>query len=194
MKRKILFLSIGVLILFGWWNPAPSEGGFLRISDMGGNGGDGGPYVNLIVREVRVTPARAHAGDPVRIEMTIEHQGEGYGTTTAEVRANGKVVANSLFTYGFGGGPGEIYRKTFLWDTRGVSPGEYRIRGEVFLWHDASEFDNFLDVAEPLVLLTPGQALPAGSAEGATAVGVDPRWAPPARRAVGGSPTGMGGY
>lgn len=194
MKRKMLFLSIGVLILFGWWIPGPSAGGFLRISDMGGNGGDGGAYVNLIVREVRVTPAQAHAGDPVRIEMTIEHQGEGSGTTTAEIRANGKVIADRLFTYGFGKEVGDLYHESFLWDTKGVSPGEYRIRGEVFLWHDAAEFDNFLDVAEPLVLLPQGQALPAGSVEGATATGVDPRWTPPSRGKADGSSSDLGGY
>ena len=73
-------------------------------------------------------------------------------------------------------------RESFLWDTKGVPPGEYRIRGEVFLWHDASEFDNFLDLAEPLLLLPPGQPFPGGIEAGGTAVAVDPRWSPPIRR------------
>ena len=191
MGGKRIYSSICVLCLLGWAAPVPSEGGFLKIADMGG---DGGPYVNLIVREVRVTPARAHAGDPVRIEMTIEHQGEGSGTITAEVRANGKVVADRLFTYGFGNEPGYLYRESFLWDTKGVPPGEYRIRGEVFLWHDAAEFDNFLDLAEPLVLSAPGQPLPVGMELGGSAVSVDPRWSPPTRRGRAGPPADPGGY
>ena len=78
--------------------------------------------------------------------MAIEHQGEATGTVLAEVRANGKVVAETRFTYGFGEEPGYIYRKSFLWDTKGVPPGEYRIRGDVFLWYDSSESDNYLDL------------------------------------------------
>lgn len=179
MDWKRGFLSACVLCLLGWAIPFPSEGGFLRVAGLGG---DGGPFVNLVVREVRVSPVRAHVGDPVRIEMVIEHQGEGTGTTSAEVRANGNVIANRLFTYGFGKEPGYLYRESFLWDTKGVPPGEYRIRGELFLWYDASESDNFLDLAEPLLLLPPGQPFPGGIEAGGTAVAVDPRWSPPIRR------------
>jgi len=149
---------------------------FLRAdSDVGGSGA----YINLIVREVRVTPIVAHVGDVVRIEMAVENRGDNANDTVpAEIRANRRVVASRLFTYGFEGGAGNLYRLTFLWDTKGVSPGEYRIRGEVFLWYDASEFDNFLDVKEPLVLLPVGTAIPAGKEGGGTAVTVDPRWRP----------------
>jgi hypothetical protein len=191
MDGKRVFVAICVLCLLGWAAPNRSDGGFLRMAnDAGGQGA----YVNLIVREVKVTPIRAHAGDPVRIEMTIEHQGEGYGTIPAEVRANGKVVADSLFTYGFNDEPGQLYRESFLWDTKGVPPGEYRIRGEVFLWTDASEFDNYLDVQEPLVLLPPGQALPEGIGNGGAGVVVDPRWSPPKRTGSSATPVDSVGY
>lgn len=191
MDGKRVLASAVLLGLLGWAIPGFPGGGFLRVSDMGG---DGGPYVNLIVREVRVTPVRAHVGDPIRIDMAIEHQGEGTGTTSAEIRANGKVVANSPFTYGFGAEPGYIYRMSFLWDTKGVAPGEYRIRGEVFLWHDASEFDNFLDLKERLVLLAPGQPVSESAAEPGTAVAVDPRWTVPGRAGKTATPEGRGGY
>lgn len=169
-------------------------GGFVRgVSDA--SPGGQGAYVNLIVREVRVTPIRAHVGDVVRIELAVEAQGDSYyDHTTVEVRANGKVVADKLFTYGFGGTSGKVYRETLLWDTRGARPGEYRIRGEVFLFYDASEFDNFLDVKQPLVLLPAGQAFPPGVEPGGTAAGVDPRWAPGRAGDGGPAPGTTGGY
>jgi len=179
MDWKPVFSSICVLCLLGLTVPVPSEGGFLRMADLGG---DGGPFINLVVRQVKMTPVRAHVGDPIRIEMAIEHQGEATGTVLAEVRANGKVVAETRFTYGFGEEPGYIYRKSFLWDTKGVPPGEYRIRGDVFLWYDSSESDNYLDLKEPLVLLSPGQPFSEGAEAGGTAVAVDPRWTPPSHR------------
>lgn len=169
-------------------------GGFLRGVSDGSPGGQGA-YVNLIVREVRVTPIRAHVGNVIRIDLAVEAQGDSYyDTTSVEVRANGKVVADKLFTYGFGGTSGKIYRESLTWDTRGARPGEYRIRGEAFLFYDASEFDNFLDVKQPLVLLPAGEAFPAGAEPGGTAVAVDPRWAP-GRAGDGSSPPGAtGGY
>lgn len=171
-----------VLMMLSMGNPlivveqAAAGPRFLRTdSDVGG----GGAYINLIVREVRVTPIVARVGDVVRIEMAVEAQGDNANDTVpVEIRANGRVVASRMFTYGFEGEPNKVYRLTFLWDTKGVSPGEYLIRGEVFLWYDASEFDNFLDVKEPLVLLPVGAAMPAGKEGGGTAVAVDPRWRP----------------
>ena len=177
MRRRWIVL----MMLFGGTplmvvEPADAGPRFLRTdSDIGG----GGAYINLIVREVRITPIVAHVGDVIRIEMAVETRGDNANDTVpAEIRANGRVVASRMFTYGFEGEPNKVYRLTFLWDTKGVSPGEYRIRGEVFLWYDASEFDNFLDVKDPLVLLPVGAVLPAGKEGGGTAVAVDPRWRP----------------
>jgi hypothetical protein len=191
-RRAAVLASAGCLILA--LGIDARAGGFIRSVSNASPGGQGA-YVNLIVREVRVTPIRAHVGDVVRIDLAIEAQGDSYhDTTSVEARANGKVVASKLFRFGFREPIGRTYRETLNWDTSGARPGEYRIRGEVFLFYDASEFDNFLDVKEPLVLLPAGEAFPAGMERGGTAVAVDPRWRP--RRAGDGSPPAgtTGGY
>lgn len=187
---KVVFVPLFLAVLLPVPERADAGGRILRASSDPG----GGPYINLIVREVRVTPIVAHVGDVVRIEMVVENRGDNANDTVpAEIRANGKVVASKRFTYGFGDVPGYAPRETFLWNTEGYAPGEYRIRGEVFLWHDASEFDNFLDLEEPLVLLPAGDPMPQGRDDGGTAVTADPRWRP-ARRAGSGAPPGAGGY
>lgn len=138
-------------------------------------GGDGnGPWLDLIVREVRVTPVVAHVGDTIRFEMVLENHGDAVKTTIPiTILANGKEVAGHLFTFGWSNEPGKIYRETFQWETNGVPPGEYRIRGDAFVWDDDYKFDNDLDVKEPLVLLPAGAAFPAGKEDGGTAVAVD---------------------
>jgi hypothetical protein len=136
--------------------------------------------VNIIVREVKVTPVRAHVGDVIRIDMRWIYWGDlqnnHYETTNAEIRANGKVVASVPFTYNYGARLGDEYRQTFFWDTRDAPPGRYRIRGEVFLWLDASPHDNFLEVGQPLVLLPPGAVFAEGQEAGGTAVARVPYW------------------
>jgi hypothetical protein len=160
--------------------------------------GDGnGPNINLIMREVRVTPIHAHVGDGIRVDMLIENRGDlGNDTAKIELLANGKGVASQLYNYGFGGEGERIYRATFHWDTKGVKPGEYKIRGEVFVWYDASPFDNYLDVDQSLVLLPPGMAFPAGEKEGGVAIARDPRYQPASRSLQDGGRTteGVGGY
>lgn len=173
---KTLFLLVlgvfSILLLSG----DEARAGLLRLAS---DGGDNGPYINIIVREVRVSPIRVHIGDVVRIEMVVENQGDLWNErTSAEILANGKVVASKLFLQGFGGEGDRIQRIAIPWDTRGVKAGEYKIRGEAFVWADASPFDNFLDVPQPLILLPPGAAFPAGEAEGGTGVGRDPRYKP----------------
>lgn len=172
MKYGIAAAVLALVLLPG---VGRAEAGFPRLA-MSADGG-GGPYINIIVREVRVTPVRAHVGDVIRIEMTVEDQGDlYYGNTNAEILANGKVVARRLVTYGLGGEGGRIRTETYSWDTRGVPPGEYRIEGRVFIWGDASPFDNSLDVKQPLVLEPPGASFPGGQAAGGTAVARDPRF------------------
>jgi hypothetical protein len=148
-----------------------------RLAAMG-HDGDNGTNINLIVREVRVSPIRARVGDPVRVDAVIENRGEGYGTVTARVYANGKAVASRLFTYDAMHGPSALYRESFVWDTTGASPGEYRIRAEAFDWNDSSPFDNSMDVTEPVTLVAAGAAFPEGPSVGGEAVSVDPRWRP----------------
>jgi len=160
------------------------------------DGGDAGTYVNIIVREVKVTPIRAHVGDAIRIDMVTEDLGDLMpNTTDADIYANGKIVARKLVTFGYGGEGGRIQHHTFYWDTHGYKPGEYHLKGQVFVWIDASPFDNYLDVAQPLVLMPTGTAFPAGEKEGGVAIARDPRYKPAIRSSQdGGATEGMGGY
>lgn len=162
--------------LLAWGTAAGAGTRFLRAnSDPGGNGA----YINLIVREVKVTPIRAHVGDTIRIDMVIEDRGDLVSnTSTAEVKANGMVVASKRVSYGFGGEGERIQHVTLHWNTAGAKPGEYRIRGEFFVWDDASEFDNFLDAGEPLKIVLAGTAFPNGEKAGGVSVGRDPRYRP----------------
>jgi len=146
----------------------------------GSEGVHEGAHVDLVVRKVAVTPVRAHVGDVVRIEMEWEYWGDisnnYYETTRAEVLANGEVVAGIPFTYDFGARLGEVYQETFLWDTTGLAPGKYRIRGEVPLRLDATPYDNYLDVKEPVYLVPVGVSFPAGEEDGGAAVAENPFW------------------
>jgi hypothetical protein len=164
----IILLSLGIL-LFG----AVPAGAGPRILNVD-FGDDNGLWVDLIVHEVRVDPIVAHAGDTIWFEMILEDHGDPADMTIViEILANGKTVASKLFKFGWSTEPGKVYRETFQWDTRGVPPGEYRIRGEAFVWGDSNEFDNFLNVKETLVLLPVGAALPAGKGDGGTDVAVN---------------------
>lgn len=177
MKRSLVCLvGAAVLLLLAG---GEARGGRALASMPGG---DGAGDVNLIVRQVRVTPVRAHVGDPIRIDAVVEDHGEGRGTVVMRVYADGKQVAHRLFTYDDMDGPNALYRESFVWDTGGVRPGAYRIRAEVFDWKDSSPFDNEMTVAEPVTLMPAGEPFPAGEAEGGEAVAVDPRWHPDSRR------------
>jgi hypothetical protein len=174
INKTCMMLFVFLFLLLGF---APLAGpGMLH----GSGGAPEGAHVDLVVRKVTVTPVRAHVGDVVRIEMEWEYWGDisndYYDTTRAQVLANGKVVAGVPFTYDFGARLGEVYRETFLWDTTGMAPGKYRIRGEVHLRLDATPFDNYLDVKEPIFLVSAGASLPAGEAGGGTAIARNPFW------------------
>jgi len=153
-----------------------AESGMRLVSSLG----DGGAHVDLVVRKITASPARAHVGDTIRIEMAWEYWGEitnnYYDTTFAQVSANGKLVARKPFVYNFGAQLGDEYRETFLWDTKGMSPGEYRIRGEVPLRLDATPYDNFLVVKEPVILVPEGAPFPSGEESGGTVAAKNPFW------------------
>lgn len=198
VSRRRLALGIlaaGALLL---WEPHAGAGsrhiGGFRNAGMDADGN--GMNVNIIVREVKVAPIYAHVGDVIRIEMVTEDREDLVpNSTDAEIRANGKIVARKLVAYGNGGEGGRIHRETFLWDTRGRNPGEYRIKGQVFVFHDSSPFDNELEVGQPLVLLPQGTALPPDVKDGGMAVARDPRYKPVARTpGQGGGAEGTGGY
>jgi hypothetical protein len=137
-----------------------------------------GANIDLVVRKITVSPARAHVGDTIRIEMVWGYWGDlvsnYYDTTTAEVLANGKVVAGKPFVYNFGAQLGDEYRETFLWDTKGMAPGTYRIRGRVPLRLDATPYDNFLEVKEPVILVPQGAAFPSGEEGGGIVSATNP--------------------
>lgn len=147
---------------------------------LGSMGDDAGAHVDVILLKVAVTPARAHVGDVVAIEMVWQYWGDlvnnYYDTTFAEVSANGRVIARKPFDYRFGAVLGDVYRETFLWDTKDAAPGTYRIRGEVPLRLDATPYDNYLVVRESLVLLPAGEPFPSGQESGGSAVAENPAW------------------
>jgi hypothetical protein len=144
----------------------------------GGEGGGDGANVDISVREVKISPVRARVGDIIRIDMRWMYWGDisnrEYQTTKAEIRANGMVVGSVPFVYDYGASLGDEYVHTWFWDTRGIPPGEYRIRGEVFLWQDVTPYDNFLVVNEPVFLLAPGAKFPEGREAGGAGVARNP--------------------
>jgi hypothetical protein len=166
------YLLVPVLFLLLVARPAEAN----ELFAMGGGGE--GDYADIFVKEVKVSPIKAHVGEVIRIDMRWVYWGaignRYYETTNAEIKANGKVVASSPFVYDYGAKLGDEYVHAYFWNTRNFPPGEYRIRGEVFLWHDATPYDNFLVVKEPLILLAPGAEFPEGQESGGTGVARNP--------------------
>lgn len=171
---RALRVAIGVLaavVLHGGAIYAGTAGTVLPAGFDGGGGGN----KDIAVRQVTVTPVRAHVGDAVRVDVVIENRDDGYETVPLKIYANGKEVAWKLFTFGWT--PAErIYRETLTWSTQGVSPGEYRIRAEAFVWGDSSPSDNFLEVKEAVILSAPGTPFPDGAPSGGSATETDPRF------------------
>jgi len=188
--------SLAAVLLFaGDMALSGGIGGMVRHAGSMNGGGDGNK--DIAVRQVTVTPVRAHVGDTIRVDVVIENKAEGYDTVPLEISANRKVVARKLFTFGWSPAV-RIYRETFTWSTSGVSPGEYRIRAEAFVWGDSSPSDNFLDVKQVVLLSAPGTPFPDGATSGGSATETDPRYVHRMHRDAGES-TGeaspaMGGY
>ena len=134
-----------------------------------------GENIDLAVRQVTVTPVRAHVGDVIHVNVVIENKSEGARTTPAEMLVNGRPVAMHLFTWGNSDGD-RLYRLSFEWNTRGVRPGSYRIGARAFVWEDSSPFDNELTVTKPVVIAPVGGAFPGGEVAGGSATETDPRW------------------
>ena len=98
--------------------------------------------MDIAVRQVTVTPVRAHVGDTVRVDVVIENKTDGYETIPLEIFANRKVVGRKLFTFGFS--PADrIYRESFAWDTGGVIPGRIQDPG------GGVRLGGFLSVRQP---------------------------------------------
>jgi hypothetical protein len=175
-SRRTLWLAIGVLATIAVPGGAVFGGTSEAILLADQEGGDGGGMnVDLAVRQVTVSPVRAHAGDVVHVEVVIENRDEGMRTTSAELLVNGKTVSSQLFTWGES--PGDrLYRLSFDWDTRGLPPGQYRIGAQAFVWEDTSPFDNRLDVTLPVRIAPAGGGFPGGEAAGGSVTETDPRF------------------
>ncbi|MHB1025008.1 MAG: hypothetical protein ACYC24_04780 [Desulfobacteria bacterium] len=175
-SRRTIWLAIGVLAAIAVPGGAVFAGTTepVLVADMDGGGG-GGMNIDLAVRQVTVTPVRAHVGDVVHVDVVIENKAEGSETTPAELLVNGKVVASQLFTWGFSPEK-RLYRLSFDWDTRKVPPGEYRIGAQAFVWGDTSSFDNRLDVTQPVLIVPAAGAFPGGGTAGGSATETDPRF------------------
>lgn len=171
--------TLAALLLFpGEMALSGGRGGQVRHAGSMSGGADADK--DIAIRQVTVTPARAHVGDTVRVEVVIENKTDGYDTVPLEISANGKVVGRKLFTFGFS--PADrIYHESFAWPTGGLSPGEYRIRAEAFVWEDSSPFDNFLEVKQVVLLAAPGTPFPDGAKSGGSATETDPRFVQKAR-------------
>lgn len=174
---RIYLLAVGVLVITAVPGGSVFAGGSAEpflLADMDG-GGNGDVNIDLVVRQVTVTPVRAHVGDVIHVDVVIENKFEGSRTTPVELLVNGKVVASHLFTWGRS--PGErLYRLSLDWDTRKVHPGEYRIGAQAFVWEDSSPFDNRLDVKQPVLIAPAGGAFPGGEAAGGSVTETDPRF------------------
>jgi len=167
--KVAIVLAAGVLAAFGVPGAAVSGDppDRIRLAD-----GPGDMSINLAVRRLTVTPVRAHVGEAIHVEVLIENKAEGSNTTTADLYANGKPIGRKLFTWGWSSGE-RLYRLSFDWDTRGVSPGEYKVRAEAFVSTDTSPFDNDLEMKQPVILVSPGEAFPGGETAGGTATETD---------------------
>ncbi|HZL97105.1 MAG TPA: hypothetical protein VFB91_00170 [Terriglobales bacterium] len=173
--RRVLWLAVAVLVTVAVPGGAVFGGTAETVLLADQDGGDGGVYIDLVVRQVKVAPMRAYAGSVVHVDVVIENKGEGMATTNAELLVNGKVVVRQLFTWGMSVGE-RLYRLSFDWDTRGIPPGEYRIGAQAFVWEDSSPFDNRLDVTQPLLIAPAGGGFPGGEAPGGIATETDPRF------------------
>lgn len=178
---RIWGCAVGVLATVvlsgGAVSAGTAETGLLADRDGGGN-----VNIDLAVRQVKVSPVRAHAGDVIHVDVVIENKAEGMATTNAELMVNGKTVARQLFTWGMSAGQ-RLYRLSFEWDTRGIPPGEYRVGVQAYVWEDSSPFDNRLDVARPVVIAPAGGGFPGGDTAGGSATETDPRFG---KSAIGG--------
>jgi len=177
--RGMMLIAAGAFLAAPLSFPAAAGAGnglsMIRLADIDGGGNDGGTTVDLTVRQVTVRPMRAHVGDVVRIDMWVENRWEGVATTPAEVLANGKEVGAQLFAWGLS--PGDrTHHLVFEWDTRGLAPGEYKIRGTAFVFDDSSPFDNELEVSRPVILVAPGDGFPGGEKAGGSFTEADPRY------------------
>lgn len=170
MNNRFLLVAATALLILG---EVAVAGPRARAGRMG----DGGPYINFVLREARMSPVRAHVGDPVTLEMVFEDKSDSYNDTIeAQFRANNRVVARKNIRVVTTGAGDRLMKVSVTWDTGKAKPGEYKVRGEISVWGDSSEFENHLDFPDPLVLAAPGGAFPGGAEKGGVSETYDTRW------------------
>ena len=82
-SRRALWHAVAVLSIIAVpWGAAfggTAETILLAERDQG----DGNVNIDLAVRQVTVSPVRAHAGDVIHVDVVIENKAEGMATTNA---------------------------------------------------------------------------------------------------------------
>ncbi len=176
-KTATILGAAAVLSLLLSYFPAIARAGSGDLTRLAAaeNGDGGGTSVNLVVQQVTVRPVRAYVGDVIEIDVVIDNREDGSDTTWAEVYANKKSVAKQMFRWGSPGAERNT-RLQIPWDTRRMPPGEYKVKVEAFVFHDASPFDNELTLKQPVILVAPGSAFPGGEPAGGSVTEIDPRY------------------
>ena len=169
---------IGIVLTAAQFVPAPlanaAGGRMIRLAGLGDM------TIDLAVVQIEVSPIRAHVGDIIHFEMVVDNRFDGKGSTPGEIYANGKEVGYQMFIWGWGGSG--LHHLSIHWNTKGAKPGEYKIKGEAFVYADSSPFNNELKVAQPVVLVAPGAAFPNGASAGGSYTETDPTWQNPDRK------------
>ena len=148
--------------------------GLIRLAAA--DGGDGGGHaVNLTLQQVTIYPVRAYIGDPIYVNVVVDNREDGSDTSWVELYANKKKVAQQMFRWGSPGSD-RSYKVGLTWDTSGMTPGEYKVKAEVFVFDDVSPFDNELTLAQPVILVAPGGQFPEGASAGGSVTEIDPRY------------------
>ena len=170
IRKKMPVPGAAALVLAAALSLVPSA----VHADM--DSGDGGGFaVNLTLQQMTVQPVRAYVGDTVNVEVLIHSREEGSQTSWVELYAGKKMVARQMFRWGTPGASG-TEKVNVQWDTRGMAPGEYKLKAEVFVYEDVDPFDNDLTLKQPVILAAAGGQFPGGAPAGGSATEVDPRY------------------
>ncbi|HEV8595913.1 MAG TPA: CARDB domain-containing protein [Thermoplasmata archaeon] len=84
------------------------------------------PVHDVAVTGVTPSPTDVEQGASVTVAVDVANQGEAAETTTVTAFAGGLTVGSETITIP----AGATQTATFTWDTTGVAPGDYEVRGE----------------------------------------------------------------
>ena len=176
--QKDTVAGIGVLMLLCaalLFLPANAMAGPRGMILLANDSDGGGESINLTLYQVTVSPIRAYVGDTIYVEALIDNREGGSETSWVEIYANKKKVTSQIFRWG-GPGADRKYKVVAAWDTKGMAPGEYTIKTDVFVFNDTSPFDNDMTLREPVILVAPGGEFPGGAEAGGSVSEIDPRY------------------